>query len=112
MTWKMALPPHKNMADDLATEARNTVLSIVTAARGGNPTDMRLAATLTDDYDRKHGSIYPLFISAVGIIESILLTVADEVGIPPDKLFAGICLGLTVRQITDDKNQQEKDEPA
>jgi hypothetical protein len=87
--------------DDPATEARNTVLQIITAARGGTKQDMSLAATITDEYAQTHGSIYPLFISSVAIVETILLSVADELGVPPDKLLSGICLGVSIRDLAD-----------
>ena len=90
-----------------ATEVQNTLLAIVTAARGGEPGDMRLAAQLTAVFQVSNGSILPLFISAVALIETILLSIAHEVGVEPDKLFAGICLGLSLRQIQE-QNQQEE----
>jgi hypothetical protein len=88
--------------DDPATEARNTVLQIVTAARGGGKQDMILAATLTREYADSHGgSIEPLFVSAIGFIETILLSVAEGMSISPDKLLSGICLGVSINDISD-----------
>ncbi len=89
------------MPDDPATEARNTVLQIITAARGGKQQDMVLAAQLTDEYAQQHGSIYPLFISSIAVIETILLSVADELSVPPDKLLSGICLGVSIRDLAE-----------
>jgi hypothetical protein len=79
-----------------ANEARNAMLAIVTAARLGN-TDY--AAKLTDEYRLAQGDILPLFISAVSMIETVILTVAKELNLDADKLWRGICLGLTVKQM-------------
>lgn len=89
-----------------ADAARNALLSIVTAARSGQ---MDLAATLTNEYHVTHGSILPLFISAVSLIETVLLTLGESLDLEPDKLFHGICLGLSIRQI-EEKNQQNESE--
>lgn len=88
-----------------ADKARNTLLSIVTAARSGQ---MELASTLTREYEAINGSVLPLFISSVSLIETILLSVADEIGMDADKLFSGICLGLSVKEI-EEKNQQSEE---
>lgn len=77
-------------------KAQNAVLQIVTAARGG---DFNLAATIANEFELTHGSILPLLISSVSLIESILRTVSEAMDIPPEKLFSGICLGLSVKQI-------------
>lgn len=76
---------------------------IVTAARSG---DMQLAARLTNEYRTIHGDILPMFISSVSLIETVLSTLAAELKIDADKLFHGICLGLSVKQIEEQKNQQ------
>lgn len=94
------------MAND-ANAARNTLLQIVTAARTG---EVQLAARLTNEYNTMNGSILPLFISSVSLIETVLLTMANELQIEPDKLFHGICLGLSVKQIEEQMNQQEEDD--
>lgn len=91
-----------------ADKARNALLSIVTAARSGQ---MDLASTLTREYQMLNGGeIMPLFISAVSLIETILLSVADEIGMDADKLFSGICLGLSIKQIEEQQNQQSEEE--
>jgi hypothetical protein len=92
--------------DKPATDARNTLLQIVTAARGGQPGDMTLAAQITNDYQAENNTILPLFISAVSLIDSVIQSVAEPLGMSPDKLFAGICLGLSVKQLAEE-NQQE-----
>ena len=86
--------------NDPATDARNTVLQIITAARGGKQVDMQLAAQITQEYATQHGGIYPLFISSIGVIETILLSVAEEMGIEPDKLLSGICLGVSIKDMS------------
>jgi hypothetical protein len=96
-------------SDDPATVARNTLLQIVTAARGGNPRDMQLASQITNDYSAEHKTILPLFISSVAFIQTIILTVAEAMEIDPDKLFHGICLGLSVKRLAEE-NQQTKDD--
>ncbi len=99
-----------NSPIDPANEARNILLQVVTAARGGTPQSMSLAAQITNDYESEHHTILPLFISSVALIETILSSVADEIGISSDKLFSGICLGISIRQMADEQNQQEKEE--
>lgn len=94
------------MQPDPANEARNTLLQVVTAARNG---DMALAARLTNEYQMIHGSIMPLFISSVSLIETVLLTMANELELDADKLFHGICLGLSVKQIEEQMNQQTEE---
>lgn len=89
---------------DPAEEARNQLLTIVTAARSG---DMDLAAELTNEYADKYGTLLPLFISSVSLIESIIRTVSEAMEIPPDKLFSGICLGLSLRAIEEQQRNQE-----
>ena len=91
------------MADDPASQAQNTLLQVITAARSG---DLNLAATITMDFEQHNHTIMPLFISSVSLIESILNTVAEAMEIPVDKLFAGICLGLSVRQIEEQQRNQ------
>jgi hypothetical protein len=92
--------------DPDANEARNTLLQIVTAARNG---DMQLAARLTNEYKVIHGDILPMFISSVSLIETVLLTMANELSLDADKLFHGICLGLSVKQIEEQMNQQTEE---
>ena len=89
-----------------ADAARNALLAIVTAARSGQ---MELASSLTREYEILNGSVLPLFISAVSVIETILLSVADERGMDADKLFSGICLGLSIKQIEEQQNQQSEE---
>ena len=89
---------------DPATEARNTLLTIITAARTD---DAQLAAAITNEYADEHGTLLPLFISSVSLIESILRTVSEAMEISPDKLFAGICLGLSVKDIEQQMNQED-----
>lgn len=93
---------------DQATEARNVLLQVVTAARNG---DMTLAARLVNEYQVIHGSILPMLISSVSLIETVLLTMAQELDIDADKLFHGICLGLSVKQIEEQMNQRKDDVP-
>jgi hypothetical protein len=84
------------MSIDPATEARNSLLSIITAARENN---MELASILTAEYAEEHdGDILPLFICAVELVETVLLSVANAVQMDPDELFSGICLGLSKKQ--------------
>lgn len=92
---------------DPADEARNQLLAIITAAR---ISDMQLASVLTNEYAEQHGTLLPLFISSVSLIESILRTVSDAMEIPPDKLFSGICLGLSVKAIEEQQQQQRNQE--
>lgn len=92
--------PPPNPAD----EARNAMLQIVTAARMN---DMELASALTAEYADDHGTLLPLFISSVSLIESVIRTVSDAMDIPGDKLFSGICLGLSVRAIEEQQRNQE-----
>lgn len=89
---------------DPASEAQNALLSIVTAARTG---DVELAAALTDEYVKQHGTLQPLFITSVALIESIIRTVSEAMEIPSDKLFSGICLGLSVKQIEEQNRNQD-----
>lgn len=77
-------------------QAQNAVLQVVTAARGG---DFHLAGKIVQEFEIVHGSIMPMFMSSISLIESVLRTVGEAMEIPPDKLFAGICLGLSVKQI-------------
>lgn len=84
-------------------KAQNAVLQIVTAARAG---DFNLAATIAGEFELTNGTILPLLISSVSLIESILRTVAEEMELPPDKLFAGICLGLSVKQIEEQQREE------
>lgn len=84
-------------------QARSVLVQIVTAARNS---DMDLATRLTAEYDAIHGDILPLFITAVTMIETVLLSVAESVGMPADKLWQGIALGLSVKEIERKKNQQ------
>jgi hypothetical protein len=93
------------MIPDPANDARNTLLQVVTAARSG---DMDLASTLTTEYYSTHGDILPLFISAVSLIESIILTVSEAMDIPSGKLFSGICLGLSVKAIEEEQRNQNE----
>lgn len=92
---------------DPADEARNAMLQIVTAARSN---DMALASTLTTEYYDEHGDILPLFISSVSLIESIIRTVSEAMEIEPDKLFSGICLGLSVKAIEEQQRNQDNAE--
>lgn len=92
------------MIPDPATEARNAMLQIITAARNG---DMQLASVLTTEYHDTHGDILPLFIQSVSLVESIIRTVSEAMEIPPDKLFSGICLGLSVKAIEEQARNQE-----
>lgn len=89
--------------DNPADEARNQLLQIVTAARSD---DMQLAAALTDEYADKHGTLLPLFISSVSLIESVIRTVSEAMEIPSDKLFSGICLGLSIKAIEEQNRNQ------
>lgn len=91
--------PNYNPVD----EARNSYIQIVTAAR----VDVNLAAQLTNEYMDKNGSLLPLVISSVSIVESIIRTVSEAMEIPPDKLFSGICLGLSVRAIEEQVRDQD-----
>ena len=100
VTTRVAMTP-----PDPATEARNTMLQIVTAARTG---DMQLASILTTEYSDSHGDILPLFIQSISLIESIIRTVSEAMEIPPDKLFSGICLGLSVKAIEEQQRNQEE----
>lgn len=90
-----------------ADAARNVLLSIVTAARSGQ---MSLAATLTNEYQLANGTLLPLFISSVSLIETIVATMAETLEMDADKLFSGICLGLSIRQI--EEQNQQGEEPA
>lgn len=90
--------------NDPAVEAQNALLTIVTAARTG---DVQLAGALTQEYLDKHGTLMPIFISSVSLIESIIRTVSEAMEIPPDKLFSGICLGLSVKQIEEQQRNQD-----
>jgi hypothetical protein len=85
-------------------KAQNAVLQIVTAAREG---DFHLASKIVAEFEAVHGSILPMFMSSIALIESVISTVSQAMDIPPDKLFAGICLGLSVKQI---EAQQERDQ--
>ena len=85
------------------TEARQLVIQIATASRAG---DIKLAIALTDEYAYKHGTLLPLLISSLTIIETIILSTAESVGMPADELWHGIALGLSMRQIQERKNQQ------
>jgi hypothetical protein len=69
---------------------------------------MDVASMIVAEFESKHGTILPLFISSVSLIESIIRTVSEAMEIPPDKLFSGICLGLSVKQI---EEQQRRDQP-
>lgn len=89
---------------DPADEARNQLFAIITAARMD---DMMLAGSLTNEYATEHGTLLPLFISSVSLIESILRTVSEAMDISPEKLFSGICLGLSVRAIEEQARNQE-----
>lgn len=80
------------------------MLQIITAARSG---DMKLASTLTTEYYDSHGDILPLFIQCVSLVESIIRTVSEAMEIPSDKLFSGICLGLSVKAIEEQQRNQE-----
>lgn len=90
--------------NDPAKEATNALLTIVTAARAD---DVELAAALTNEYAEKHGSLLPIFISSVSLIDTIIRTVSEAMEIPPDKLFSGICLGLSVKQIEEQTRNQD-----
>lgn len=83
--------------------ARNTLIQIVTAARKG---DMNLAQRIAGEYEIVNGTILPLFISAVSMIETVLRTVGELTDMDSDNLWQGIALGLTIRQMQE--NQQEK----
>lgn len=89
---------------DPAEEARNALLAIVTAAR---TQDTQLAAALTNEYADEHGTLLPLFISSVSLIESIIRTVSEAMEISPERLFSGICLGLSVKAIEEQQRNQE-----
>lgn len=92
---------------DPATEARNVLISVVTAARAG---EMQLAATLVTEYGDSHGGdILPLLISSVSFIESILISVADAMEISSEKLFSGICLGISVKAIEEQQGEEPDD---
>lgn len=84
-------------------KAQNTLLQIVTAARNG---DFEIANILMAEFKLKYGSIDPLFMTSVALIESMITTVANGLDMPPDKFFAGVCLGLSVKQI----EEQYRDE--
>lgn len=97
-----------NRNSDPASEARNTLISVITAARAG---EMVLAGTLTDEYAQTHGDdILPLFISSIAFIESILVSVSEAMEITPEKLFSGICLGISVKAIEEQQQMEEPDE--
>jgi hypothetical protein len=89
---------------DPAAEARNQLISVITAARAG---EMQLAATLVTEYGDKHGGdILPLLISSVSFIESILISVSDAMDITAETLFSGICLGISVRAIEEQQGKE------
>lgn len=99
---KLGKPP-----EDPANEARNAMLQIVTAARMN---DMQLASVLTTEYADEHGTLLPIFISSVSLIESIIRTVSEAMEIDSDKLFSGICLGLSVKAIEEQQQNQRNQE--
>jgi hypothetical protein len=97
-------PPGKplfNIPDH--NKAQNTLLQIVTAARNG---DFNISNALMIEFTTQYGSIEPLFITAIALIESMITTVAAGLDMPPDTFFAGVCLGLSVKQIEEEYKRE------
>ena len=67
---------------------------------------MQLASGLTAEYNDTHGDILPLLIQCISLVESIIRTVSEAMEIPPDQLFSGICLGLSVKAIEEQQRNQ------
>ena len=94
------------MPTDPAAIARNAVIQIVTAAKSG---DFQTASKIANEFSIVNGGLLPRVIAAVAFIETVINSVAEEIDMDSDILFQGICLGVSVKDMEKNQENNEND---
>ena len=95
------------MTEPDADAARSVLMSIVTAAHNQ---DFETAQRITYEFSIVNNGIMPLLVSSISLIETILLSISEEIGMPADKLLQGIALGLSIKQMEQNNQQGENND--